>query len=112
MRGCRPSALSTTMSPGVFAATQSRGPDRAKRSSLKAITCEVIGQPSSCEYCGVVAFAHSPPRTHSMSTYRIHTIESAPERSRPVLRELQQAFGFIPNVAAAMAESPVLIDGF
>ncbi len=47
-----------------------------------------------------------------MSTYRIHTIESAPEQSRPVLRELQQAFGLIPNIAGAMAESPVLINGF
>lgn len=47
-----------------------------------------------------------------MSTYPVHTIESAPEQSKPVLRELQQAFGAIPNIAGAMAESPVLINGF
>ncbi|NKJ50491.1 carboxymuconolactone decarboxylase [Burkholderia sp. SG-MS1] len=47
-----------------------------------------------------------------MSTFQIHTIESAPESSRPVLRQLQQNFGFIPNIAGAMAESPVLIDAF
>lgn len=47
-----------------------------------------------------------------MSNFPLHTIESAPEKSKPVLRALQQTFGFIPNVAAAMAESPVLINGF
>ncbi|MGG1949448.1 carboxymuconolactone decarboxylase family protein [Trinickia sp. NRRL B-1857] len=47
-----------------------------------------------------------------MSTYPLHTIESAPEQSRPVLRKLQQAFGLIPNIAATMAGSPVLINGF
>jgi AhpD family alkylhydroperoxidase len=47
-----------------------------------------------------------------MPSYQIHTIESAPEQSKPVLRQLQQTFGFIPNLAGAMAESPTLIGGF
>ena len=47
-----------------------------------------------------------------MSAFHIHTIESAPEQSKPVLRQLQQAFGLIPNIAGAMAASPVLINGF
>jgi alkylhydroperoxidase family enzyme len=47
-----------------------------------------------------------------MSSYPVHTIESAPAQSKPVLRQLQQAFGLIPNIAAAMAASPVLINGF
>jgi alkylhydroperoxidase family enzyme len=47
-----------------------------------------------------------------MSRYPVHTIESAPAQSKPALRQLQQAFGLIPNVAAAMAASPVLIHGF
>jgi AhpD family alkylhydroperoxidase len=47
-----------------------------------------------------------------MSTYPLHTLASAPEQSRPVLQQLQQAFGMIPNIAATMAESPVLINGF
>ncbi|WP_090805802.1 carboxymuconolactone decarboxylase family protein [Paraburkholderia tuberum] len=47
-----------------------------------------------------------------MSSYPVHTIESAPEQSKPVLRKLQQAFGLIPNIAAKMAASPVLINGF
>jgi alkylhydroperoxidase family enzyme len=47
-----------------------------------------------------------------MSTYPVHTIESAPAQSKPVLQQLQQAFGLIPNIAATMAASPVLINGF
>lgn len=47
-----------------------------------------------------------------MSSYPVHTIESAPAQSKPVLQQLQQAFGLIPAIAAAMAASPVLINGF
>ncbi|MFP3588597.1 carboxymuconolactone decarboxylase family protein [Paraburkholderia sp. SIMBA_055] len=47
-----------------------------------------------------------------MSSYPVHTVESAPAQSKPVLQQLQQAFGLIPNIAAAMAASPVLINGF
>lgn len=47
-----------------------------------------------------------------MPIYPVHTIESAPEQSKPVLQQLQNTFGLIPNIAAAMAASPVLINGF
>lgn len=47
-----------------------------------------------------------------MSSYPVYTIESAPVQSKPVLQQLQQAFGLIPNIAGAMAASPVLINGF
>jgi alkylhydroperoxidase family enzyme len=44
-----------------------------------------------------------------MKSFPIHTIDSAPEGSRASLAALQGAFGMIPNVAGAMATSPVLI---
>ncbi|MFC5743599.1 carboxymuconolactone decarboxylase family protein [Dyella tabacisoli] len=44
-----------------------------------------------------------------MSAFPVHTIESAPEQSKPSLQALQSAFGIIPNIAGAMATSPVLI---
>lgn len=47
-----------------------------------------------------------------MSNYPIHTIATAPEKSQPVLEVLKQSFGLIPNLAATMAESPVLLSGF
>lgn len=47
-----------------------------------------------------------------MTSYPIHNIVSAPERSKPVLEQLQQTFGVIPNIAGAMATSPELIRAF
>ena len=47
-----------------------------------------------------------------MPTYQIHTIASAPEKSKPVLEQLQQAFGVIPNLAAAISNSPKLVTAF
>jgi alkylhydroperoxidase family enzyme len=44
-----------------------------------------------------------------MHAFPVLTIDSAPQRSRPALQALQSAFGFVPNVAGAMANSPVLI---
>ena len=45
-----------------------------------------------------------------MTDFPLHTMESAPERSKPALQQLQSAFGTIPNIAGAMATSPVLIN--
>jgi hypothetical protein len=45
-----------------------------------------------------------------MTNFPILTSESAPERSKPALQQLQSAFGMIPNIAGAMATSPVLIN--
>ena len=45
-----------------------------------------------------------------MTRFSIHTIQSAPDRSKPALQQLQQAFGMIPNIAGVMSNSPVLIN--
>jgi uncharacterized peroxidase-related enzyme len=47
-----------------------------------------------------------------LGTFQIHTLESAPAESVPALRALEQGLGFVPNLAATMAESSVLITGF
>ena len=47
-----------------------------------------------------------------MSTFEIHTIDSAPVNSTAALRALQQGLGFVPNLAATMAGSPALVCGF
>ncbi len=47
-----------------------------------------------------------------MTTYPVLTLATAPEASRPVLENLNQAFGLIPNIAGTMAHSPTLIGGF
>jgi alkylhydroperoxidase family enzyme len=45
-----------------------------------------------------------------MRNFPVHTIESAPERSKPALKQLQSAFGMLPNLVGAVATSPVLIN--
>ena len=47
-----------------------------------------------------------------MTTFPVHTIESAPAASRNSLEGLQKELGFVPNLAASMAESPALIEAF
>src|SRR5271154_6434050 len=47
-----------------------------------------------------------------MHQFILHTIESAPEKSKQALQGLQQKFGVIPNATATMAASPELINGF
>ena len=47
-----------------------------------------------------------------MSQFPIHTLDTAPADSKPHLLALKQAVGMIPNLAAGMAESPGLIEGF
>jgi len=47
-----------------------------------------------------------------MEGFPIYTLDSAPEASKSALREVQTRFGMIPNLAGAMATSPVLIQSF
>jgi alkylhydroperoxidase family enzyme len=47
-----------------------------------------------------------------MHHYPVHTLDTAPEKSKQALSALKQNFGLIPNLAATMAESPTLVNGF
>ena len=47
-----------------------------------------------------------------MSTFPIHTVDSAPSASRPLLQGLRDQVGFVPNLAASMATSPTLLQAF
>ena len=44
--------------------------------------------------------------------YEAQTLETAPEKSRPAMRRLEEGAGMIPNLAAKMSASPTLIEGF
>jgi alkylhydroperoxidase family enzyme len=43
-----------------------------------------------------------------MLNYQIQTVETAPEKSKPLLELFVHAVGFVPNLAGAVANSPVL----
>ena len=47
-----------------------------------------------------------------MSTFTIHTADTAPADSKPLLAKSQSAFGMVPNLHAVMAESAPLLDGY
>jgi uncharacterized peroxidase-related enzyme len=47
-----------------------------------------------------------------MTIFPVHSAGSAPQQSQQPLDELRQRVGFIPNLAATMAEAPTTMDGF
>ncbi len=48
----------------------------------------------------------------TQEAFTVHTADSAPDGAKQALSALEQRIGFIPNLAATMAGSPVLINGF
>ena len=47
-----------------------------------------------------------------MVDFTLHTMETAPEGSKPLLEKSQKAYGMIPNLHAAMAESPQHLEAY
>ena len=47
-----------------------------------------------------------------MADFDIHSIESAPEASRPFLEDSKRAVGRVPGLHGVMAEAPALLDGY
>lgn len=47
-----------------------------------------------------------------MTDFKTHTIESAPEESKALLQNAQDALQFLPNLYATMAEAPALLEGY
>ena len=46
-----------------------------------------------------------------MTRFPLHTTETAPE-AKDLIEGAQQAFGFLPNLLATMAEAPALLEGY
>lgn len=44
--------------------------------------------------------------------YAVHTVETAPDAARQMLAAAQNAYGFLPNLLAVMAESPALVKAY
>lgn len=44
--------------------------------------------------------------------FELHTRESAPEASQPIIDQVNQVYGFFPNLYAVFAESPVAISTY
>lgn len=47
-----------------------------------------------------------------MLKFPIHTVATAPERSKPILEQTAKSVGFVPNLHGMLAESPALLKGY
>ena len=47
-----------------------------------------------------------------MNQFKVHTIESAPEQSKPMLEASVKGFGMLPNLHGVMAESPAMLEAY
>lgn len=47
-----------------------------------------------------------------MTNFTTHTLESAPEASKPLLQKARKAYSFVPNLLGAMAGAPALLEGY
>ena len=45
-------------------------------------------------------------------TFTVHDKQSAPEESRQTLENVEQAYGFLPNIMGAFAESPAILQAY
>lgn len=77
------------------------------------ITYEVIAvlhNPFDSRHVTYVTATERLMKENHMPDYPIHTIESAPEGSKPALEQLKKAFGVLPNLPAVIANSPKLVN--
>lgn len=47
-----------------------------------------------------------------MSMFDVHTKDTAPEAAKPVMDQVEQKFGMVPNLIGVMAEAPALAKGY
>jgi uncharacterized peroxidase-related enzyme len=47
-----------------------------------------------------------------MTTFTVHTIETAPEASKAKLEDVKKAWGFVPTLHGMLAESPVALEAY
>ncbi len=47
-----------------------------------------------------------------MTDFTTHTIESAPDTSKPFLQGAKNAYSFVPNLLGTMAAAPALLEGY
>jgi len=47
-----------------------------------------------------------------MTDFQTHTIETAPESAKQILKGAKDAYSFVPNLLGNMAEAPALLEGY
>jgi uncharacterized peroxidase-related enzyme len=60
----------------------------------------------------IVPDATIQEETSCMTSFPVHSKDTAPERSRPILAQVEKAFGFVPNLTGMLAEAPAALEGY
>ena len=47
-----------------------------------------------------------------MTIFPVHSSETAPEASKPILAATQKQFGFVPNLIRILAEAPAAAEAY
>ena len=47
-----------------------------------------------------------------MTDFTFYTKETASDKAKPILEEIQKGFGFVPNIFAYMAEAPTTLEAY
>lgn len=47
-----------------------------------------------------------------MTEFTFYNLDSAPEESKNILKQIEQSYGFIPNLFAYMAEAPTTLEAY
>ncbi len=47
-----------------------------------------------------------------MTTFPVHSSETAPEASKPILAATQKKFGFVPNIIRVFADAPAIVEAY
>jgi hypothetical protein len=47
-----------------------------------------------------------------MHSFPLHSADTAPKASQPLLAAASRAYGFLPNLLRGMATSPALLEGY
>ncbi len=47
-----------------------------------------------------------------MTEFKVYSLEDAPEDSKPILKGVNEKFGFVPNLVGMLAESPAALKGY
>ena len=47
-----------------------------------------------------------------MTTFPVHSSDTAPQGSRPILAAAQKKFGFVPNLIRVLAEAPAAAEAY
>ncbi|GGZ39119.1 hypothetical protein GCM10007049_35580 [Echinicola pacifica] len=50
--------------------------------------------------------------TEKKDQLTVHTIDSAPEKSKPLLQKSKDAYGYVPNLHGVLAGSPQLLEAY